>query len=109
MMKEIDPDGLRTLLDMGKSLHLLDIRTQEEAAASGRLPRAEHLPMHLLPTSLHQLPRDKDLILYCRSGNRSFHASVFLAQQGFHNVVNLREGILGWARRGYEIETRAAA
>jgi len=43
------------------------------------------------------------VVLYCRSGARSFHACAFLMQQGFRNVVNLRGGIIDWARQGYEI------
>ncbi|MCG7945311.1 MAG: rhodanese-like domain-containing protein, partial [Candidatus Thiodiazotropha taylori] len=51
----------------------------------------------------------KDLILYCHSGARSYHACAYLAQQGFDNAVNLRGGILGWARSGYRLETRLAS
>jgi rhodanese-related sulfurtransferase len=43
------------------------------------------------------------VVLYCRSGARSFHACAFLMQQGVRNVINLRGGILDWARCGYEI------
>jgi rhodanese-related sulfurtransferase len=48
-------------------------------------------------------------VIYCRSGARSYHTCQFLAQQGFDNVVNLRGGIIAWARHGYEIGRIAPA
>lgn len=87
---------------------LLDIRSAGELA-QGVLPDAEHIPMHLIPVRMSELPKDKDLILYCHSGARSYHACAYLAQQGFDNAVNLRGGILGWARSGYRLETRLAS
>jgi rhodanese-related sulfurtransferase len=43
------------------------------------------------------------VVLYCRSGARSYHACNFLGQQGVDNVINLRGGIIAWARQGFEI------
>jgi rhodanese-related sulfurtransferase len=63
--------------------------------------------MHLIPLRLGDLPRDRDVVLYCRSGARSYHACAFLAQQGFDNVINLRGGIVAWARDGFQIEAGA--
>ncbi|MBP6734925.1 MAG: rhodanese-like domain-containing protein, partial [Chromatiaceae bacterium] len=51
-----------------------------------------------------ELPRDKDVVLYCRSGARSYHACQYLAQQGFDKAINLRGGIIAWARHGFAIE-----
>jgi len=48
----------------------------------------------------------KDLVLYCRNGARSYHTCVYLMEQGFDNVVNLRGGILDWARGGFQIVQR---
>jgi rhodanese-related sulfurtransferase len=56
-----------------------------------------------------ELPKDKDVILYCHSGARSYHACAYLAQQGYSNAVNLRGGILGWARSGYQLAARLAS
>ncbi len=86
---------------------LIDIRSEGEVAR-GVLPGAMHLPMHLIPMRLAELPRDKDLVLYCHSGARSYHACAFLKQQGFDNVFNLRGGILGWARSGYDVAAQLA-
>ena len=48
------------------------------------------------------------MVLYCRSGARSYQACHILMQQGYERVINLRGGIIAWARHGFEIETRAA-
>ncbi len=102
LVKEIDASELKTRLEAGDDIALVDIRSDAEIA-QGILPDAEHLAMHLIPLQMHDLPKDKDVILYCRSGARSYHACNFLGQQGIHNVINLRGGIIAWAREGYEI------
>jgi rhodanese-related sulfurtransferase len=107
VVKEIDSATLQSRMAAGDDVHLFDIRTPGEVAG-GAIPDAAHLPMHLIPARIGDLPRDKDLILYCRSGARSYHACSYLMQQGFDNVVNLRGGIIGWARGGYEIVSRIA-
>ncbi len=102
MINEIDSQTLQTRLSAGENLCLVDIRTPEEVA-QGIIPAARHLPMHLLPLRLTELPKDQTLILYCRSGARSYHACQYLLQQGYDNAINLRGGIIAWARHGYDI------
>lgn len=102
MVREIDSDSLKKRIDSQEDLLLIDIRTAEEVA-QGIIPDATHLPMHLLPIRQSELPRDKDLVLYCRSGARSYHACQFLMQQGLDNAVNLRGGIIDWVRHGFAI------
>jgi rhodanese-related sulfurtransferase len=110
-VKEIDAADLKARLDAGEDVVLLDIRSDAEVA-QGVLPDSEHLAMHLIPLRMHDLPKDKDVVLYCRSGARSYHACNFLNQQGIGNVINLRGGIIAWARAGYDIaapQRRASA
>ena len=102
LVKEIDAAALKARTDAGDDVVLIDIRSDAELA-QGILPNAEHLAMHLIPLRMHDLPKDKDVVLYCRSGARSYHACNFLIQQGIHNVLNLRGGIIAWAREGFEI------
>ena len=102
VVKEVDAQELKTRLDAGEDVALIDIRSEAEVA-QGVLPDSEHLAMHLIPLRMHDLPKDKDVVLYCRSGARSYHACNFLGQQGIGNVINLRGGIIAWARQGFEI------
>jgi len=108
VVTEIDSASLRARLTASDDVYLLDIRTPAEVA-QGAIPGAAYLPMHLLPLRMHELPRDRDVVLYCRSGARSYHACAYLAQQGFDKVVNLRGGILAWAREGFPIESPSGA
>ena len=105
MVREIDANDLQARMAESADFLLLDIRSAGELA-QGMLPDAEHLPMHLIPVQLNELPKDKEVILYCHSGARSYHACAYLSQQGFDNVVNLRGGILAWARSGYRLSAR---
>jgi rhodanese-related sulfurtransferase len=89
-------------LASGKEVILLDIRGAAEVER-GVLPASEHLPMHLIPLKMSELPKDRDIVLYCHSGARSYNACRYLMQQGFQNVINLRGGILDWAKNGLEI------
>lgn len=107
MINEIDAHDLQCRIAEGGDFELFDIRSAGEIA-QGMLPDAEHLPMHLIPMRINELPRDKEIILYCHSGARSYHACAYLAQQGFSNAVNLRGGILAWARSGYQLAARLA-
>ena len=103
MVNEIDSLGLKDRMRAGEDILLVDIRTPQEIIQAA-IPNAIFIPMHLLPLRLDELPRDRDLVLYCRSGARSYHACQYLAQQGFANAINLRGGIIAWARHGFEIE-----
>jgi rhodanese-related sulfurtransferase len=102
VVQEIDSASLKARLDAAETLLLVDVRTPEEVA-QGIIPLARHLPMHLLPLRQAELPRDRDLVIYCRSGARSYHACQFLQQQGFANAINLRGGIIDWVRQGFEL------
>ena len=104
MVNEIDAESLRARMEAGAQLRLLDIRSETEVM-HGVLPQAEHLPMHLIPLRMNEFSTDQEVVLYCRSGARSYHACAYLAQQGFDNVVNLRGGIIDWARNGYSVES----
>ena len=102
MVKEIDSTELNSRLSEEEGPYLLDIRSEAEVV-HGMLPDSTHLPMHLIPLRMNDFPRDKEIVLYCRSGARSYHACMYLMQQGMRNVTNLRGGIIDWARRGYQI------
>ena len=102
MINEIDSQSLEGRLAGGEDLLLVDIRTPAEMA-QGIIPGSSPLPMHLIPVRMNDLPRDKDVVLYCRSGARSYQACAYLMQQGYDRVINLRGGIIAWARHGFPI------
>lgn len=82
---------------------LVDVREASEWAA-GHVPGAVHLPLSELRERHGELPRDRELWLYCAAGQRAYYATRFLAQHGFR-PRNLSGGYATWqafeaARRG---------
>jgi len=96
------PAQAAPLVRAGRAV-LVDVRESDEWAEA-RIPGAIHLPLGELEARMHELPRDRTLILQCRSGNRSRGATEFLLQSGFGDVANLEGGILRWAREGLPVE-----
>ena len=102
-IKEVDAPELAQRLDaIEKSLKIIDVREIHEISR-GTVPGAKPMPMSSIPVRLNELTRDEELYFICHSGARSAQVCMFLQQQGFDNVYNLRGGMLGWARSGLPI------
>lgn len=92
----ITPTELKTRLDKGDTLVLLDVREQWEFDLA-KLNGSTLIPLGNLPQSLAKLNRDAEIIAICHHGMRSADATNFLLQQGFPNVKNLVGGIDAWS------------
>lgn len=75
-----------TLVDQGALV--VDVRTRSEWI-EGHAEDSLHLPLHELPQRLEELPRDRVLLMVCRSGARSEQATAFLLSMGYERVFNL--------------------
>jgi rhodanese-related sulfurtransferase len=95
--KDIDSSHVEELAAHG--VHLIDVRTEAEVA-QGVIGGAIHIPLHLLPLRAADIPQDKPVVIYCRSGARSAQACAFMASKGYENMHNLAGGIMAWARSG---------
>jgi rhodanese-related sulfurtransferase len=75
---------------------LLDVRTSGERSTSS-IPKSFHIPLNEIGSRLKELDkhRDKEIICYCASGNRSVSAGIKLKKAGF-TVGNLKGGIASW-------------
>ena len=85
----------KSRIDRGDDLFLLDVREPYEykiAQIGGTL-----IPQNDVPNRLAEIPRDKEIVVQCRSGARSQRIAELLKQQGYTQVVNLAGGILAWA------------
>jgi phage shock protein E len=82
---------------------ILDVREQDEWDA-GHIPGAVFMPMGQVPDRLSEIPKDKTVIVQCRSGNRSSQVTDFLVQQGFTNVHNMAGGLNAWQSAGLPVE-----
>jgi sulfur-carrier protein adenylyltransferase/sulfurtransferase len=94
-------ETLRDLLAQGNGQRpvLLDVRLPEELEIAA-LPGAQLIPIQELEFRLHEVERERDVVILCRSGRRSAQAWYALRDAGFHNrIYNLEGGILAWAER----------
>jgi len=85
---------------------LVDVRNDDEVAR-GIIAGAKHIPLHLLPIHVSELPDDKPIVFYCHSGIRSAHACTFLANQGHEGLFNLQGGVIAWGKAGYPFVPKA--
>ncbi len=93
-------DALRTHRDDGI---LIDVRERQEFI-HGHLPDAELIPLREIIGDAERLPKDRPILLVCRSGRRSTRAMHWLIDLGFEQVVNLKGGILSWKAMGRPVE-----
>ena len=96
-MQTITVEELKTKLDNGESIHLVDVREPHEHAdfnIGGLL-----LPLGKVQTmqidEIEDL-KDETVYVYCRSGNRSGQACLILDTLGFKNTINVTGGMLAW-------------
>jgi rhodanese-related sulfurtransferase len=94
----IGPQDLQEMIQSGKDFFLLDVRTRQEHAEQA-IEDSYLIPLQELGQRLDELPRDKEIVVYCRVGNRSAFACSFLARNGY-NVKNLEGGIMQWNMAG---------
>lgn len=96
-MKNITAEELKSRLDAGEKLHIIDVREPYENAEFNI--GGELIPLgNIRSMQIDEIEdlKDEELIVYCRSGNRSGQACLFLDTLGFKNTVNLTGGMLAW-------------
>ena len=93
---EITPVELKAKLDRGEQFELVDVREEFELEI-GKLPYTKWIPLVELADRVGELDKEKETIVYCRSGGRSGQAVRFLRGEGFANARNLLGGILRWS------------
>ena len=99
-MNNITPEEVKRRLDAGEKLNVIDVREPYENAdfnIGGMLiPLGNIQSMQI--DEIEDL-KDKEVIFYCRSGNRSGQACLFLDAMGFKNTKNLVGGMLAWEEK----------
>ncbi len=96
--RNIDPAQARNLIQRGDII-LLDVRTPREYYA-GHIEGATLIPIQQLQGRLGEIEKhkNKDILIYCRSGNRSTVAGQILNAAGFDRLLHLRGGINSWTK-----------
>ncbi len=99
-MTIITVDEIKTRMDTGEQLNLLDVREAGERAefniGGTFIPLGNIVAMQ---TDDIEDWKNEEVICYCRSGNRSMQACLVLETFGFTNVKNLQGGMIGWREK----------
>ncbi|MGB1250449.1 MAG: rhodanese-like domain-containing protein [Candidatus Promineifilaceae bacterium] len=109
--KNVDPKTLADTIDVQTAASLqgrddvilIDVREQSEYDA-GHIPDITLIPMSEIQNRVSEIPTDVEVILTCRSGNRSGQVHAYLTELGYDNVHNMEGGILAWEAAGLEVE-----
>ena len=99
-MTIINTDEIKTRLDAGEKLNLVDVREAYEHAEfniGGTFLPLGNIQMMQIDDIEHL--KNEEVICYCRSGNRSMQASLMLETFGFINVKNLQGGMNAWREK----------
>jgi len=106
---DIEPDALISRQATGdEGLVILDVRTAEEFSA-GHIPGAINVPHDALEARLSQLPelRDRDVVVYCRSGRRAALALEVLKRHGYSRLLHLSGDMEAWTQASRPVERSA--
>lgn len=82
---------------------VLDVRTQEEWNEF-HAPNTTLIPLDQLASRLNEVPRDRQVVVVCRSGNRSQQGRDVLLEAGFEQVTSMTGGLNEWRASGYPVE-----
>jgi molybdopterin/thiamine biosynthesis adenylyltransferase/rhodanese-related sulfurtransferase len=92
---EITPRELKSRLDRGDDLFILDVREPHEYQICNL--HGHLIPLGELTRRVHELDSSREIVAHCRSGKRSAEAVDFLRKAGFRKILNLKGGILAWS------------
>ncbi len=101
---QLTPQDASKLID-DASFTILDVRTIDEYKAS-HIMRAIVIPVQELQKRISEIEhlKDKKVLVYCRTGNRSKKALQILQQNGFSQLYHLEKGISFWIKEGFKVE-----
>jgi len=99
MVDELRPEDVAAKLkDKTSRVVLLDVREPDEREIAFIDPSI-HIPMRDVPQRLDEIPKDREIVVYCHGGTRSAMIAGFLEGHGYDHVANLAGGIDAWSRR----------
>lgn len=103
-MNQISAGDLVKLIDEGKDPYVIDVRERVEWDYY-HLDEAKLIPMNTIPSSLSDIPDDRDVYIVCGHGVRSQTVCRYLEQEGWDNVVNVIGGMAAvGAVRGFQYD-----
>jgi rhodanese-related sulfurtransferase len=103
-VRETNVDTVKTRMDRGEKVLLIDVREESEYAKD-HLPGAIHLGKGIIERDIEgRVPElNTEVILYCGGGFRSALAADNLQKMGYTNVISMDGGIRDWREKGYPL------
>ncbi len=81
---------------------LVDVREKDEVIEIAYdVPNIINIPLSEFEERFNEIPKDKDVVIVCKGGDRSLRAAGFLVNHGYTNVVNMKHGIVRWVQKGF--------
>ncbi len=102
LVKEICPTTTQDWVKNGAVL--IDVREVDEVnELAYDVPEINNIPLSEFEDRFHEVPKDRDVVVVCRSGGRSLRAAGFLINHGYNRekVVNMQYGMIRWAQKGF--------
>ncbi|NMP22734.1 FAD-dependent oxidoreductase [Sulfobacillus harzensis] len=96
LVENVSAGHLEEWLNSARPPFLLDVRDSHETSESGMIAGAKNIPLNDLRSRLDEVPNDSPVVVYCRSGHRSYLAARILRQTGRSAVFNLSGGFIVW-------------
>ncbi|ERM82228.1 hypothetical protein P872_18775 [Rhodonellum psychrophilum GCM71 = DSM 17998] len=100
LVKEICPTTTQEWIKNGALL--VDIREKDEVEQLAYdVPLLINIPLSEFEDRYTEIPKDKEVVMVCKSGARSLRAAGFLVNHGYKHVVNMQHGITRWVQKGF--------
>ncbi len=100
LVKEICPTTTQGWVKNGALL--VDVREKDEVETlSFDVPNIINIPLSEFEERFNEIPKDREVVMVCKSGARSLRAAGFLVNHGYTNVVNMQHGMIRWATKGF--------
>lgn len=104
----ITPAQLDETILFDEQIYILDVRPQSLRRKYKGLPNSHEASFVSIEKYLHQLPKDKHILVACQGGGLSYISAYYLKSKGFERVSNLRAGIAGWKERRNDLYQKYA-
>ena len=101
--QDISSREAKALLEKNRNIFLLDVRTPQENSQA-RLPGSVLIPINELEGRIKEVPGNKTILVYCAVGSRSKPVAEYLSKNGYKDVYNMTDGIVGWYRNGFPLQ-----
>ena len=100
-MEEITVKEVKDRLNAGKEFTFIDVREVWEYEEDNI--GAQNIPLAEIPNKINDLAdlKEAEIVIHCKSGNRASQAQMYLKQQGFQAVINMKGGIEAFRAAGY--------